>query len=56
MEVLKAKEGKVFAYKDENGEEVILGTEIYLGKEDDGLRYYEIDKPEEKTEQVSEND
>lgn len=47
MKVLTAKEGKVFAYKDDKGEEIILGTEIYLGKEDDGARYYEIDAPKE---------
>lgn len=46
MKTLTASEGKVFAYKNENGEEVILGEIIYLGKNDDGSRYYEIDKPE----------
>ncbi len=43
---LIAPEGKIFAYRDENGEEVKLGTEIYLGKEDDGSRYYLINKEE----------
>ncbi len=47
MNTLKANEGKVFAYKDENGNEVILGEELFLGVEDDGSRYYEIDKPTE---------
>lgn len=40
-----ASEGKVFAYKDENGEEIVLGSTLYLGKNDDGSRYYEIDDP-----------
>lgn len=46
-----ATEGKVFAYKDENNNEVILGNELYLGKNDDGSRYYEIDAPVENNEQ-----
>lgn len=50
MKVLTASEGKVFAYKDDKGEEIILGTEIYLGKEDDGARYYEIDAPQQEIE------
>lgn len=42
-----ASEGKVFAYKDENGEEIVLGSILYLGVNDDGSRYYEIDAPAE---------
>ena len=40
-----ASKGKVFAYKDESGEEIILGSILYLGKNDDGSRYYEIEDP-----------
>lgn len=40
-----ASDGKVFAYK-ENGVEIVLGQTLYLGLNDDGKRYYEIDKPE----------
>lgn len=45
MNTLKANEGKVFAYKDEDGNEIILGEELFLGVDDDGSRYYEVDKP-----------
>lgn len=50
MEVLKATEGKVFAYKDKEGNEIVLGAVLYLGVNDDGSRYYEVDapKPEEE--------
>lgn len=41
--ILTASEGKVFAYKDTNGEEIKLGLVLYLGINDDGSRYYEID-------------
>lgn len=47
MKILQAEEGKVFAYKDENGEEVVLGEVLYLGKNDDGSRYYQVEKPQE---------
>lgn len=47
MKTLQAEEGKVFAYKDENGEEVVLGEVLYLGKNDDGSRYYQVGKPQE---------
>lgn len=40
-------ENKVFAFKDKDGKEIILGDVIYLGKNDDGSRYYEVDKVEE---------
>ena len=43
MKVLIADEGKVWAYRDANGEEIVLGVEIYLGKNDDGGRYYQIE-------------
>lgn len=43
----KASEGKVFAYKDQNGEEIVLGNVLYLGINDDGSRYYEVDEPKE---------
>ena len=46
MKTLIAKEGKVWAYK-ENDQEIILGNTLYLGINDDGSRYYEIDKKEE---------
>lgn len=47
LRTMTASEGKVFAYKDENGEEIILGQTLYLGINDDGSRYYEIDEPKE---------
>lgn len=47
MRTKTASEGKVFAYKDKNGEEVILGSTLYLGINDDGSRYYEVDEPKE---------
>lgn len=51
MKVMNASEGKVFAYLDEEGNEVILGAELYLGVDDDGSRYYEVDAPEPEEEQ-----
>ena len=47
MKILEAEAGKVFAYKNENGEEIVLGEELYLGKNDNGERYYQIEKPQE---------
>jgi hypothetical protein len=47
LRTMTASEGKVFAYKDENGEEIVLGSVLYLGINDDGSRYYEIDAPKE---------
>lgn len=47
MRIMTVQEGKTFAYKNEKDEEVILGSELYLGINDDGSRYYEVDKPEE---------
>lgn len=40
----QASEGKVFAFRDEQGKEIILGDLLYLGINDDGSRYYEVDK------------
>jgi hypothetical protein len=48
MRILKASEGKVFAYKDTQGQEIILGSIIYLGINDDESRYYEIEIKEEE--------
>lgn len=46
MRTLIASEGKVWAYM--NGdEEIVLGAVLYLGINDDGSRYYEIDAPQE---------
>ena len=42
--ILTASEGKIFAYKDNNGEEIRLGSVLYLGINDDGSRYYEVDE------------
>lgn len=39
-----ATPGKIWAYKD-GEEERILGDVLYLGKNDDGSRYYEVDAP-----------
>lgn len=50
----EASEGKVFAYKDANNEEQILGNTLYLGINDDGERYYEVDAPKSEEEQVVE--
>ena len=44
MRIKQASEGKVWAYM-ENGQEIVLGSTLYLGKNDDGLRYYEVDDP-----------
>ena len=50
MRILTAQEGKTFAFKNEKDEEVILGSVLYLGKNDDGSRYYEVDVPKSKNE------
>lgn len=42
-----ASEGKIFAYKDEKGNEIQMSSILILGKNDDGTRYYQIDKPTE---------
>ena len=41
----QASEGKVFAYKNEKDEEIVLSSTLYLGINDDGSRYYEVDEP-----------
>ena len=45
MKILEAEAGKVFAYKNEQDEEIVLGEVLYLGKNDDGTRYYQVEKP-----------
>ena len=45
LKVKKSSEGKVWAYKDKYNQEIILGNTIYLGKNDDESRYYEVDDP-----------
>ena len=47
LRMLQAKPGKVWAYKN-NNEEIVLGSILYLGINDDGSRYYEIDEPKEE--------
>lgn len=42
MKVLRADEGKVWAYI-ENSKEIVLGEVIYLGKNDNGERYYQVE-------------
>lgn len=51
----QASEGKVFAYKNEKDEEIVLGSTLYLGINDDGSRYYEVDKPVEENEGTVDN-
>ena len=51
MKTLIAEQGKVWAYK-ENGEEIILGSVLYLGKNDNGERYYQVEKPSNKPENI----
>lgn len=45
MNIKIASLGKTWAYKDENNIEIVIGNIIYLGKNDDGARYYEVDDP-----------
>ena len=45
LKIKKASEGKVWAYKNDKGEEITLGKTLYLGIDDDGSRYYEINDP-----------
>lgn len=56
LRIKRASEGKVFAYKDSNGKEIVCGSTLYLGKNDDGSRYYEIDKPQDKNDDIVVND
>lgn len=55
LRIKQASEGKIFAYKDDNGEEIILGSTLYLGINDDGSRYYEVDEPKEELEDGKDN-
>lgn len=50
--ILRASEGKIFAYKDVNDEIITLGSILYLGINDDGSRYFEIEIENEKEEEV----
>lgn len=50
IRTLTAKEGYHFAYKDENDNIVELGSILYLGCNDDGSRYFEIEDKEEEEE------
>lgn len=45
--IKQASNNKLFAYKNAEGEEIILGERLYLGVNDDGSRYYEVEKIEE---------
>lgn len=56
LKVKKSSEGKVWAYKNDKGEEITLGKTLYLGINDDGSRYYEIDKPQDKNDDIIVND
>ena len=47
LRIKQASEGKVFAYKDQNSKEIILGSTLYLGINDDGTRYYEVEEMKE---------
>ena len=51
MKTLIAEQGKVWAYK-ENGEEIILVSVLYLGKNDNGERYYQVEKPSNEPENI----
>lgn len=53
MKILNATPGKIFAYKDKNGTEILLGTVLYLGKNDNSVCYYEVEKPIELDENGS---
>lgn len=48
LRIKRASEGNVWAYKDEKDKELVLGSILYLGKDDNGERYYEIPKPKEE--------
>lgn len=54
MKTLIAEQGKVWAYR-ENGEEIILGSVLYLGKNDNGERYYQVEKPSNEPENIDAN-
>lgn len=46
-EILTAEPGKIFAYKDEKDEEIRMGNILYLGVNDNGSRYYQVDEIQE---------
>ena len=46
---IEAHEGKVWAYKEKDGREIVMGRVIYLGSNDNGIGYYEIDEQVEET-------
>ena len=52
MKIKTATIGKHFAYKDENDNIIELGSTLYLGVNDDGSRYFEV---EDKQEAIPEN-
>lgn len=55
MKTKTASTGKHFAYKDDKNNIVELGSTLYLGINDDGSRYFEVeDKIEDKaTKQIN---
>ena len=56
LKIKQASKGKIFAYKDENNVEQLLGSTLYLAKNDSGEQYYEVDDPTYKPEpEVVEN-
>lgn len=52
---LIANEGYIWAFKDENGNEILLSNLLYLGKEDDGTKYYQVKDPETNNEDMTES-
>lgn len=52
MKIKTAIIGKHFTYKDENDNIIELGSTLYLGCNDDGSRYFEV---EDKQEAIPEN-
>lgn len=55
MKTKTASSGKHFAYKDDKDNIIELGSTLYLGINDDGSRYFEVeDKIEDKeTKQIN---
>lgn len=56
LRIKQASDNKIWAYRDSSNKEVLLGSTLYLGKNDDGSRYYEIDKPQDKNDDIIVND
>ena len=48
IRILRATEGRTFAYKNEQNEIIYLGPVVYLGVNDDGSRYFETEPPIEE--------